>query len=91
MAGIRVMAADCFEPCEEPNMTIAQHRNLQNEISHGKLLGPRSILASFYINGGLSGESTVMKPKTEEHGRELARLLKERNVELHDQTRITNC
>ena len=38
ITGIRVMAADCFEPCDEPNMTILQHRSLQNEINEGKLL-----------------------------------------------------
>jgi len=81
VTGIRVMAADCFEPCEEPNMTITQHRSMQNEINEGKLLGPRSILASYYINGALSGESTVIRPTTEQHGRELARLLKERDVD----------
>jgi hypothetical protein len=82
IAGIRLMAADCLDPpCEDPNMTINQHRNLQNEISKGTLLGPRSILASYYINGALKGESTVPKPRTEEHGRELARLLKERGVD----------
>lgn len=81
ITGIRVMAADCFEPCDEPNMKITQHRNLQNEIKQGKLLGPKSILASYYINGGLNGESTILKPRTEEHGRELARLLKDRKVD----------
>ena len=81
ITGIRVMAADCFEPCDEPNMTITQHRNLQDEILRGKLLGPRSILASYYINGTLSGESSVLKPRTEEHGRELALLLNERGVD----------
>ena len=79
ITGIRVMAADCFEPCEEPNMTIAQHRSLQNEIRLGNILGPRSILGSYYINGALGGESTVLKPRTEQHGRELARLLKDRD------------
>ncbi len=81
ITGVRVMAADCFEPCDEPNMTIAQHRGLQNEIKQGKLLGPKSILASYYINGSLSGVSTVLQPRTEEHGRELANLLKEREVD----------
>lgn len=81
ITGVRVMAADCFEPCDEPNMTIKQHRSLQKEIEEGKLLGPKSILASYYINGVFSGESTVLKPGTEAHGRELARLLKDRGVD----------
>jgi hypothetical protein len=75
------MAADCFEPCDEPKMTIAQHRDLQDEIRQGKLLGPKSILGSYYVFGALSGESSVLKPRTEKHGRELARLLKERDVD----------
>jgi hypothetical protein len=81
ITGVRVMAADCFEPCDEPDMSIVQHRVLQNEIKQGKLLGPKSILASYYINGALRGESTVLKPRTEKHGRELAQLLKQRNVD----------
>jgi hypothetical protein len=81
ITGIRVMAADCFEPCDEPNMTIAQHRDLQNEIREGKFLGPKSILGSYYVFGALSGESTVLRPRTEEHGRKLAQLLREREVD----------
>jgi hypothetical protein len=82
ITGIRVMAADCLNPpCDDPNMTIAQHRRLQNEIQARQLLGPKSILASYYINGALTGESTVLKPRTEAHGRELARLLKKRDVD----------
>ena len=38
-------------------------------------------MASDYINGSLQGESTILKPRTEEHGRALARLLKERGVD----------
>ena len=82
ITGIRVMAADCFNPpCEDPNMTIAQHRRLQREIQEEQLMGPKSILASYYINGALTGESTVLQPRTEAHGRELARLLKKRDVD----------
>jgi hypothetical protein len=82
ITGIRIMAADCLDPpCEDPNMTIDQYRRLQNEIKAGQLLGPKSILASDYINGTLKGESTVLKPRTEEHGRQLARLLKDRQVD----------
>ena len=76
------MAADCLDPpCEDPDMTIAQYRRLQNEIKDGKLLGPKSILGSYYINGALRGESTTLKPRTDEHGRELARLLRKRDVD----------
>ena len=82
ITGIRIMAADCLNPpCGDPDMTIAQYRILQKEIKEGKLLGPKTILASDYINGTLKGESTVLKPKTEEHGRQLARLLKDRDVD----------
>jgi hypothetical protein len=82
ITGIRVMAADCLNPpCEDPNMTIAQHRRLQSEIQEEQLMGPKSILASYYINGALTGESTVLQPRTEAHGRELARLLKNRDVD----------
>ena len=82
VTGIRVMAADCLDPpCDDPDMTVAQHRNLQKEISEGELVGPKSILASDYINGTLTGESSVLKPRTEAHGRELARLLHARGVD----------
>lgn len=76
------MAADCLNPpCEDPDMNITQHRKLQNEIKKGQLLGPKSILASDYINGTLKGKSSILKPRTEEHGKELARLLNERGVD----------
>lgn len=81
ITGVRVMAADCYEPCEEPNMTIKQHRNLQAEIIDGQLLGPKSILGSYYVNGVFRGESSVLKPGNELHGRELAQVLKERGVD----------
>jgi hypothetical protein len=82
ITGIRVMAADCLDPpCEDPNMTIAQHRRLQRDIQEEELLGPKSILASYYINGALTGESIVLQPRTEAHGRKLARLLKKRDVD----------
>jgi hypothetical protein len=38
-------------------------------------------LGSYYINGALSGESTVLKPLNDTHGRELARLLNEKGVD----------
>lgn len=82
ITGIRIMAADCLNPpCDDPDMTIAQHHKLQNEIQAKQLLGPKSILGSYYINGALTGESTVLKPMTEAHGRELTRLLKNRDVD----------
>ncbi len=82
ITGIRIMAADCLDPpCEDPDMSIAQYRRLEDEIKAGQLLGPKAILASDYINGTLKGESTVLKPRTEAHGRELARLLKDRGVD----------
>lgn len=79
ITGVRVMAADCFEPCDD--MDINQHRSLQKEIKQGQLLGPKSILASKFINGTFNEESTILKPNSEKHGRELANLLKERGVD----------
>jgi len=41
ITGIRIMAADCLNPpCDDPDMTISQHRRLQNEIQAKQLLGP---------------------------------------------------
>jgi hypothetical protein len=74
ITGIRVMNT-------LQDINIAQQRVLQSEIRSGKLIGPKSLLGSFQVNGTWNGPSTVLKPKTEKHGRELALLLKERGVD----------
>lgn len=81
LTGVRIMAADCFEPCWELDLNITQTRRLQQEVERGEIIGPKTILASFYINEILPDSSTVQAPLTAEHGRELVHILKERNVD----------
>ncbi len=81
VTGIRVLASDCFEPCWSLDMNITQSRSIQREVQNGSLIGPKTILASTFINGGLTGESSVEDPKTEEDGRALVHLLKSRGVD----------
>jgi len=82
VTGVRVMSADCFEPCWELQLNIEQSRKIQQDVKEGKLIGPRSILASTYIHGALPGESSTVKtPGTKEHGKELVHLLIDRGVD----------
>ena len=82
VTGIRVMSADCFEPCWELTLNIDQSRKIQHDINEKKLIGPRALLASTFIHGAKPGEpSTVQAPGTKEHGKELVHLLMERGVD----------
>ena len=82
VTSVRVMAADCFEPCWELDMTIEQSRKLQKEVKNKTLIGPRALLASTYINGAQPGDSSTVKaPRTKEHGKELVHLLIDRGVD----------
>lgn len=82
ITGIRVMSADCFEPCWELDMSIDQSRKLQDEVRNGMLIGPRAILGSTYIHGAQPGElSTVQAPGTKEDAKKLVNLLFERGVD----------
>ncbi len=82
VTSIRVLAADCFEPCWELDMDINQSKKLQAEVKYGKLIGPRAILGSTYIHGAEPGKSsTVQAPGTKEHGKELVHLLIDRGVD----------
>ncbi len=82
VTGVRVMSADCFEPCWELQLSIEQSRKIQADVKEGKLIGPRSVLASTFIKGALPGKpSTVKAPGTKEHGKELVQLLLDRGVD----------
>jgi len=82
VTGVRVMSADCFEPCWELQLNIEQSRIIQKDVKEGKLIGPRSVLASTYINGVQPGKpSTLKTPGTKEHGKELVHLLMDRGVD----------
>lgn len=82
VTGVRVMSADCFEPCWDLTLNIDQSRKIQEDVREGKLVGPRALLASTYINGAKPVEpSTVHAPGTREHGKELVHLLMDRGVD----------
>ncbi len=82
ITGIRVMSADCFDPCWELTLSIEQSRKIQQDVREGTLLGPRALLASTYIHGAKPGEpSTVRAPGTMQHGKELVQLLVDRGVD----------
>jgi len=82
ITGIRVMSADCFEPCWELTLNIEQSKKIQEDVREGKLIGPRAILASTYIRGAKPGDSSTVKaPGTKEHGKELVHLLMDRGVD----------
>ncbi len=82
VTGVRVMSADCFEPCWELQLNIKQSRKIQADVKAGNLIGPRSVLASTYISGAPLGKpSTVKAPGTKEHGKELVHLLIDRGVD----------
>jgi len=81
ITGVRIMAADCFEPCWDLDLTITQTRKLQLEVDQDKIIGPKTILSSFYINETLPDSSSIQAPLTAKHGRELVHLLKQRNVD----------
>jgi hypothetical protein len=91
VTGVRIMAADCFEDAEpgcveegfpEALPTISTVRGWQEEVLAGRLAGPRMIAGSFYVNSpGPDEPSTAYFPRTEQHGREHARLLEARGVD----------
>lgn len=82
VTGIRVLSADCFEPCWELQMNIEQSRQLQNDVENSILTGPRAILGSTYINGAKPGEaSTIEAPGNKQDGEKLVHLLLDREVD----------
>jgi len=82
ITGIRVLSADCFEPCWELQMNIDQSRQLQSEVEKSILVGPKSIFGSTYINGAKPGEtSTIKAPGNREDGKKLVHLLLDREVD----------
>jgi len=82
VTGIRVLSADCFEPCWELDMSIEQSRGLQSEVKDGKVIGPKTILGSTYINGAKPGDSsTVEAPGNKIDGKKLVHLLLDRGVD----------
>ncbi|MBT8297288.1 MAG: amidohydrolase family protein [Maribacter sp.] len=82
ITGIRVLSADCFEPCWELQMNIDQSRQLQSEVEKSMLVGPKAILGSTFINGAKPGEvSTVRAPGNRNDGKKLVHLLLDRGVD----------
>lgn len=91
VTGVRIMSGDCVEDeppgCveegfPEPLPDIDQVRQWQSEVASGRLVGPRMLIGSYYVNSpGPDEPSTRYYPRTEEHGREHARLLAERGVD----------
>jgi len=82
VTGIRVLSADCFEPCWELQMNIEQSRGLQNDVKKSIIAGPRAIFGSTYVNGAKPGEpSTVKAPGNKQDGKKLVHLLLDRGVD----------
>ena len=54
---------------------------MQQQVEQGEIIGPKTILSSFYINELVPDSSTIQAPVMAAHGRELVHLLKERNVD----------
>jgi len=82
VTGIRVLSADCFEPCWELDMNIEQSRGLQSEVKDGKVIGPKSILGSTYIQGAKPREtSTIKEPGNRQDGEKLVHLLLDRGID----------
>lgn len=82
ITGIRVLSADCFEPCWELQMNIEQSKQIQSDVEKSILIGPKAILGSTYINGAKPGEvSTEKAPGNREDGKKLVHLLLDRGVD----------
>ncbi|MBS1667834.1 MAG: amidohydrolase family protein [Bacteroidetes bacterium] len=82
ITSVRVMSADCYDPCWKLAMNIYKSIELLKEIKNGELIGPRAILGSNYVNGPKPGDSsTVKRPGTEEDGKKLVHFLMGRGVD----------
>lgn len=82
VTGVRIMAADCGPTCPAYGSPIEVTSAWRDDIRSGTLLGPRLLLASYYINSPKDGEkSDSWHPRTAEEGRQLAHFLKERGVD----------
>ena len=89
VTGVRDMLSDCWEPCGPGRHTLAEMRELQRQVIEGEVLAPRLLALSSPLvrgpitNGGYPAEYPVFwRPRTEEQGREVARYLKDRGVDL---------
>jgi len=82
ITGIRVLSADCFEPCWELQMNIDQSKGLQSDVENSILVGPNAIFGSTYINGAIPGKpSTIKEPGNRQDGKKLVHLLLDRGVD----------
>jgi parallel beta-helix repeat protein len=82
VTGVRDMHADCFEPCAADRSTIAQVNGWRRDIAARRLTGPRIVAASTALNGAPPGApSTVHTPASEDDGRAVVRLLRQRGVD----------
>ena len=89
VTGVRDMASDCWEPREKGRLCADDLRRLAAQIDAGERAGPRILsLASAIVRGPLErgslpeGAPGFMAPQTAEEGRELARYLKGRGIDL---------
>ena len=85
----RDMLGDCWEPCGRGRNSLAEMRDLQRRIKEGSALAPRlHALSSPLVhgpanNGGYPREfPEFWQPRTSQQGRELARFLAARGVDL---------
>ena len=88
ITSVRDMLGDCWEPCGPGRRTIAEMRELQQQVENGDVLAPRLLALSSPVvlgprqNFGYPAEyPEFWQPKTEEEGRQLARYLKDRGVD----------
>ncbi len=83
VTGVRDLNADCFDPCGPLQNPVDTVRAWTRDIEAGVLVGPRIVASSPIIYPPEPGEpSSVEAPSTEVHGRALARLLADREVDL---------
>jgi hypothetical protein len=83
VTGVRDLGGDCLEPCGPLVNPVDTLRAWARDIEAGTLVGPRMVGSSEIIGPPDPGESSsVQAPRTEEHGRALARLLAERGVDM---------
>ncbi|MEX2284468.1 MAG: amidohydrolase family protein [Gemmatimonadota bacterium] len=85
VTGVRVMGANCRRPAPGLSGCLEAHRDWQQKIERGELIGPRLVaLASWPVNGS-AGITDSMPPYfkavTTDDGRQLARYFKQRGVD----------
>lgn len=83
VTGVRNMAGDCRVPCGPLASSAAVTLERRRDVAAGRLVGPRTVTAGPIIYGKEPGEpSSIEMPATLEEGRALARIHRDRGVDM---------